>query len=269
MSDAIREWYAAAPKQWRDCWCGARGGRTYTHPDRHGVVLTLMACDACTTVRVMNYLSDSAIADLYANRYRALFDTDGPDALFAGQIAHGKGVKAYLGIGAVGVIVDYGSGAGGFLAAFPDAGRRIGIEPGEYARHGKDAGHDMEIVDDARDADSASADYVFAMHTIEHRVDLKSALRDHMRLMKPGGKMVVEVPDLGAYRENYQTLSRYLQTPHYWQFTGDTLIAAAESVGLRARRSAPGALVEFDIGGDDSATSRLLVEGGAACTGRY
>jgi len=269
MTEAIREWYAAAPKVWRACWCDSEDGNVYAATDRHGVKLSLMVCDPCGTARVTRYLRDDAITDLYAHRYRALFDNDGPGALFAGQLAHGVGVRKYLGIGKVGCVVDYGSGAGGFLAAFDDCDRLVGVEPGEYARHGVDKGIAMEIVEDSLSLDVGIADYVFAMHTIEHRVDLRRALRDHMRLLKPGGRLVIEVPDLGTYKANYQTLSRYLQTPHYWQFTTETLIAAAASVGLIPLRSAAGTVVEFAIGVGETESDKLLKEGGAICTGRF
>ena len=241
----------------------------YAATDRHGVKLNLMVCSVCGTARVTRYLRDDAIWDLYANRYRALFDVGGPDSLFDGQVKHGERMRTLLGIGKVGCVVDYGSGAGGFLTAFADCDRRVGVEPGEYAQHGIGRGHAMEIVAESQTLDDGIADYVFAIHTIEHRVDLQRALRDHMRLLKPGGKLVIEVPSLSTYKESYQTLSRYLQTPHYWQFTTETLIAAAASVGLVPLRHAAGTVVEFAIGVGEMESDKLLKEGGAICTGRF
>lgn len=268
MTDAIREWYASAPKTWRACWCGCTEGTRYAHPDRHGVPLSLVVCLACTTVRVECYLSDDAIEDFYATKYRAMYDHDGPDALFANQRKAGEGLRKLLGIGALDCVVDYGSGAGGLLAAFPDATRRIGIEPGEYASHGESA-CPMFIVDDSDHINDGVADYVFAIHTIEHMTSLQWALRDHMRMMKPDGRLVVEVPSLAMAGKSYGTLSNYLQVPHYWQFTHDTLIAAARSVGLEPTRSAPFAIVEFKRAtAGASESDQALIQGGAQCMGQ-
>ena len=261
---SIREWYANAPKVRRPCWCGWHTGNVYAHEDRHGVPLELIVCGRCSTVRVANYLSDEAIDDLYRTKYRALFDNDGPAAIYDAQLKNGVAMRKALGITSAECVIDFGSGAGGLLDAFPDA-RAIGIEPGEYARYGQARGSKAEIATHASPAFDGCADYVFAIHTLEHRVDLVVALAMHAALLKPDGRLVVEFPSLAVYERSYETLSRYLQAPHYWQFTEATLVDAARRSGLTAtRRGRPEGVVEFCLSTNvDSESDHLLKTGGA------
>ena len=267
VTEAIREWYASAPKEWRDCWCGYDDeGPIYAHEDRHGVPLELIVCARCSTVRVSDYLSNDAIDDFYATKYRALFDGEGPDAIYDRQLNQGRALRVLLGIGDVETVIDFGSGAGGLLDAFPDS-RTIGVEPGEYAHHGVNRhGSKATIIPSASFGWLAGcADYVFAIHTLEHRVDLGFAFHQHAALLKPTGRLVVEIPSLANFAKDYGTLSRYLQVPHYWQFTASTLIDAARHSGLTPTRiGKPEGLVEFGLSSELGSESEELLKSGGA-----
>lgn len=46
---------------------------------------------------------------------------------------------------------------------------------------------------------SESQDYLHASHVLEHMLDPMDAILDWMKVLKPGGYLVVTVPDVGAY----------------------------------------------------------------------
>ena len=51
--------------------------------------------------------------------------------------------------------------------------------------------------------DLESFDYVFSSHCLEHMHDPKAALREWWKLVKPGGVMIVIVPDEDLYEQGY------------------------------------------------------------------
>jgi SAM-dependent methyltransferase len=72
----------------------------------------------------------------------------------------------------------------------PDV-RRFDIEHG-------DANRITSFVDEL-----ASFDYVFSSHCLEHMSDAGGALQEWWRLVRPGGVMVVIVPDEDLYEQGY------------------------------------------------------------------
>jgi len=60
-------------------------------------------------------------------------------------------------------------------------------------------------------------DFVTSSHCLEHMVDVMSALTNWIRVCKPGGHIVVTIPDEEMY-EHEQWPSRY-NSDHKWSFT--------------------------------------------------
>jgi SAM-dependent methyltransferase len=61
-----------------------------------------------------------------------------------------------------------------------------------------DANRILEFVRDVE-----SYDYVFSSHCLEHMHDPRRAIRDWWTLVKPGGAMIVVVPDEDLYEQGY------------------------------------------------------------------
>lgn len=101
-------------------------------------------------------------------------------------------------------IVPYTRGRGidvgcGSFKAFPHF---IGVDNGHHAREfGWDIKPDVHI-DDAVDLkifSSASLDFVFSSHLLEHIEDTEKALKEWWRVIKPGGYLVLYLPDKSLY----------------------------------------------------------------------
>jgi SAM-dependent methyltransferase len=60
-------------------------------------------------------------------------------------------------------------------------------------------------------------DFVHSSHCLEHMVDVRIALANWIRIVKPGGFLVITVPDEDMY-EQQQWPSRY-NSDHKWTFT--------------------------------------------------
>ena len=73
-----------------------------------------------------------------------------------------------------------------------------------------DANHITEYVKD-------SFDYVFSSHCLEHMIDPPSVLREWWSLVKPGGVMIIFVPDEDLYEQGLWPSQ--FNPDHKWTFT--------------------------------------------------
>lgn len=62
-----------------------------------------------------------------------------------------------------------------------------------------------------------SFDFVFASHCLEHLVDPATGLRNWLRILKPGGHLVISVPDEDMYEQG--AFPSTFNRDHKWTFT--------------------------------------------------
>lgn len=94
-------------------------------------------------------------------------------------------------------VVEFGCG-GGFLLGLIEAREKVGIEVNDAARsEAFDAG--LQVRRDLSEVGSRSADVVMTNHALEHTLDPYSQLREMLRILKPGGRLVLVVP-IGDWR---------------------------------------------------------------------
>jgi len=93
-------------------------------------------------------------------------------------------------------LLDIGCGDGSFLLAARKVGWDVlGTELNPWPA--RDTGLDVRESIDQFSA-SASFDCITMWHTLEHMLDILSMLLNIARLLKPGGKLIVAVPDFGG-----------------------------------------------------------------------
>jgi SAM-dependent methyltransferase len=139
-------------------------------------------------------------------------------------------------------VLDVGCGYGTFLAALADAStcELVGIDTdaGSIAhalRHER-IRYECGGVDSAA-LEAGSFDAVTMFESLEHHRDPLEALRRALRLLKPGGVCVVEVPNwAGAWRRVFGSWWMPLLVPqHLYHFTPASLREAMVAAGFEVR----------------------------------
>jgi SAM-dependent methyltransferase len=134
-------------------------------------------------------------------------------------------------------LLDVGSNRGRFVAAFleaaPDA-QVIAVEPDErYADSCADLPR-TELIQariEKTALPDASFDIVHSCHTIEHLAAPFAALKDHARVLKPGGLLVLDAPNLVLIGGD-DILEEWFIDKHLFHFSQVTLTRMIEAAGF-------------------------------------
>jgi SAM-dependent methyltransferase len=147
-------------------------------------------------------------------------------------------------------VLDLGCGAGRFVAALREAGADpVGVELAEAAleRARVNApGADLRLVeaDGSLPLEHASVDLVWCSEVLEHVPDTAHLLLEVRRVLRPGGRLLVTVPDHGRLRTALIALTRFESHfdplgQHVRFYTRRSLAATLEHAGfedVRVRR---------------------------------
>jgi SAM-dependent methyltransferase len=140
-------------------------------------------------------------------------------------------------VGRGGRFLDFGCGKGGFLTAMNDPAG-LGFEVGDSGTRTEGGytivtGKFFQLLGDEPLLDGAF-DYITAFDVFEHLPDLDKYVQALRRLLAPGGRLVVTVPDLGSWMAAItgRRWSMYL-LEHLWFFDKTTLASFMARAGFR------------------------------------
>ena len=163
-----------------------------------------------------------------------------------GNVRYGKGFRTQAAMDALArhacfedhiALLDVGSNRGRFAAAFLEAAPKAeitAVEPDErYA--GSSAGLPRTTLIRARIEDTALADarfdIVHSCHTIEHLAHPFASLKDHARVLKPGGLLVLDAPNIALIGGD-DILEEWFIDKHLYHFSETTLTRMVEAAGF-------------------------------------
>ena len=144
-------------------------------------------------------------------------------------------------------VLDVGAGSGAFLRSLPDGVERFAVESSPttiaaLAGAGVEARARLEDFGPEYDA---SFDAVTLFQVLEHIAPARETLRQCARLLRPGGLLVVTVPEAQAMFDQESVLGAPDMPPnHVNRWTPASLSMAVEQVGLRPEdhQAEPGGL---------------------------
>lgn len=134
-------------------------------------------------------------------------------------------------------LLDVGSNRGSFVKAFLDAApsaRVLALEPDErVADSCKDLERTDLIVSRIEDAalETGRFDIVHSCHTIEHLAHPQDVLADHWRVLKPGGLLVLDAPNIAILDES-DMIEEWFIDKHLYHFSARTLIRMVRAAGF-------------------------------------
>lgn len=134
-------------------------------------------------------------------------------------------------------LLDVGSNRGSFVKTFLEAAPNadiLALEPDERVAYSC-AGLDRTelLVSRIEDAalESERFDIVHSCHTIEHLAHPQSVLADHWRVLKPGGLLVIDAPNI-AHLDEDDIIEEWFIDKHLYHFSARTLIRMIRAAGF-------------------------------------
>jgi SAM-dependent methyltransferase len=220
---------------------------------------TLWRCRSCGAGRVWPLPSDAEVAQLYPDRfYGRPAAAQGRPGLLARLVALFEALgdrqrQRWIGPpSGGGRLLDVGCGSGRFLATAEAIGWKAeGVEiSGSAARSARDrCGATVHLgrVDRLELPGGAYAAVTF-WHSLEHMEDQREAIRAAARVLAPGGRLIVAVPDFGSVEARlFGPRWALFDVPrHVVFFTRRTLVRLVEDAGLAVERVAHTS-IEFDF----------------------
>ncbi len=133
-------------------------------------------------------------------------------------------------------VLEIGSSTGFMLSALrPHVSSVTGIEPNRlYADYAREL--EIPTLSDLAEAKSGRYDLILAYYVLEHLRDPVEYLKDLCKLLNPGGRLAVEVPNVDDALVRFYQLESfdrfYWQKAHYYYYSHETLALALERAGF-------------------------------------
>ncbi len=145
-------------------------------------------------------------------------------------------------------VLDVGSGAGQFLASI-QAEERVGLETNKKGREATPAGISAlnEVVEDHAASRAGYYDVVTVIQVLEHIYDVRAFLESCRQLLKPGGKLILSVPNNDGF-VGAQEIPLNMPPHHMGRWNRRSLLSIAEILNLELLTVEVEPLQEADTG---------------------
>ncbi len=226
--------------------CGSADHRVFATKGRYGMPLSTVICEGCGLVYTNPRPSEAETTAFYHDRYWGQYkNQSAPDEkFFRRRLPKIKSMHAELqpflkpGVN----VLEIGCSVGALLSRISESlrgqGKAIGIEAhtGHAAFAREQKGLDVRaglLHEIAPQLTPASFDLVVMNHVLEHTLSPTEVLETIHQLFKPGGHLVIEVPNVEAPGSR---LGNFFHVAHNYAFSPLTLQRLARKCGFEALR---------------------------------
>jgi 2-polyprenyl-3-methyl-5-hydroxy-6-metoxy-1,4-benzoquinol methylase len=243
--------------------CGAHDARPRLSIE--GFPMRLVVCEGCGCGRLDPMPSDDEIAGLYPDAYygepgKAKFSAPVERLV---RITGARHLRSLLsGVASGGRVLDVGCGRGVLLRVAAQAGFEAhGVEVSAAAAKGADAFAQIRIARRLSDAAYPEGffDAVIVWHVLEHLRDPRATLREIHRVLRPGGRLAVAVPNFASAQARWAGADWFhLDLPrHLHHFRLDGLERMLDSCGFAVESAHHFSLRQNPFGWIQSASNRV------------
>jgi 2-polyprenyl-3-methyl-5-hydroxy-6-metoxy-1,4-benzoquinol methylase len=209
--------------------------------DRRGRPLATVVCNTCGLVSHALIPTDQELAAYYAFEYRRDYHGEYMPSAYrvVREWKRGRGLLQLMrdDLRPGDKVIEIGSGIGCTVMNFALAGfDACGVEPGEgFCRFSREKLHANVKLGTLEDLPSDEHyDFVLLVHVLEHLPRPTEALKRIHDLLRPGGRLYVEVPNFAA---PHAAPGKQFHQAHIYNFTPSTLRMLGAKAGLRVERA--------------------------------
>lgn len=166
-----------------------------------------------------------------------------PGAASRDTLRFGKGFRSHVALAALKRhittdhfrLIDVGSNRAVFVAAltqaFP-AADVVAVEPDAHVANAAAEKAELHVARiESLKLDAGAFDVVHSCHTIEHLAHPARVLKDHARILKPGGLLILDAPNI-AVTGSEDILEEWFADKHLYHFSARTLTRMVEAAGF-------------------------------------
>ncbi len=225
--------------------CGSARWRVFSNKGRYGMILTTVICEECGLVYTNPRPTEAETEAFYHERYWGQYKNQSrPDERFFRRrlpkikFMHEE-LRPFLKPGVK--VLEIGCSVGALLTRIRESapdGMLVGIEAhtGHAAFAREEKGLDVRaglLHEVAPSLQPQSFDLVVMNHVLEHTLSPSEVLHTIRSLLKAGGHLVLEVPNVEAPGSR---LSNFFHIAHNYAFSPATLTRLALKCGFEAQR---------------------------------
>jgi SAM-dependent methyltransferase len=231
----------AAPDVNNCMLCNSRANEILHRGVRYGPTLQVRRCKRCGLVFLWPRPNREDLDEYYLGAYRGDYDETPVEERHRGDLDEARvRVRRLLPLlRPESKLFEVGCGSGAFLdAVIPYVGEVAGVEPDMPSRDWIVKVLRVSVGErvDAFRKGKEAFDFVVLFHVLEHITDPIDFLRGLKHLLKPTGKLIIEVPNVDdALVSVYETRAYvrfYYQKAHLYYFSPDTLAQVIEKAGF-------------------------------------
>ena len=233
-----------------NCRCSVNKDLLICTKDCNGFNVRFVLCLNCGLIRENPRISKDTIEIFYEKHYRDLKNLSFSkikqinnqeylEQTYNKEIERGKMIFNYIKkytLLKTGLIFDFGTGTGGILKSFKDAGFEIyGVDINEdFLNYGVKKGLNLKkgSIDELKNYPK-KANLIIASHILEHLHDLENYLKELRECLEEDGYLIVLLPGLMNIQYHEENLLSLFVIEHLYYFTLQTLTKILIDNGFR------------------------------------